>query len=182
MEAKTKKDKSFGAKLPVQLLKPVFLREIPRSGFMPGPKLKAKDEKSRQSFISRLRKGPDKSKGLSPSSPNSSNGAYTNTHPALTLNCAVWMSFSKPIDQMVSLLLHYKDQKEEYCLLVDEANPNGESRILLSGSVTLYPNSQIKFIKTCCSGVGHETHIYIDDMHVERVIDAVDDRSMIETA
>jgi len=177
METKTSKLKPLGIKIPVQLLKPVFLREIPRSDFMPGPKLKAKDEKSRQSFISRLRKGPDKSKGLAASS-----SASSNPPSAITLNCAVWMSFSKPIDHNVSLLLHYKDQKEEYCLLVDEANPNGETRILLSGSVTFYPKGQIKFIKTCCSGVGHETHMYIDDMHVENVIDSMNDRSMIETA
>jgi len=143
-------------KFPVQLLKPTFLREIPRSEYLPGPKLKSHDESSRRSFISLLRKGPNNTKHMTDSQ----------SPVSITLSCAIWLRFSDAINNTVSLFLHYKDKKEEYCILVDEANLNNSTSIMLSGKITIYPASRIEFIKTCCAGVSKRNTIYIDDMHI----------------
>ena len=146
-------------KLPVQLIRPRFLAEIPRADYIDAPKLKANDEKSRQSFISMLRKGPSKQSYRAQSSPL----------PITTLNCAAWLSSAEPLHNTVTFILHYKDTKEEYCVIVDESNPGGLNSVMLSGCVSFQSRGKIEFIRACCAGIPKEQPLVIDELHVKRV-------------
>lgn len=143
-------------KLPVHLIKPRFLQEVARSEFTGTPKLKGNDEKSRLSFISLLRKGPAKKTTNTSQSPKE-----------IEFNCAAWLHSNKALNHPVSLMLHYKDDKEEYLVLVEETNTNDSNNVMLSGRVTIKPKGTIEFIRACCSGIPADHHIHIEELHVK---------------
>jgi hypothetical protein len=149
------------AKIPTHLLKPQHLSEIPRSKYVVAPQLKSADENSRKSFISMLRKGPSpttRSKRLPTS---------------VSINCAIWLSFSKPIDTCITLLLHCSESREDYCLILDEAVPHNAESLMLSGSAEIYPKSEIKRLDIVCSGIPKEYHTVINDIHIESKISTI---------
>lgn len=148
-------------KLPVQLIKSRFLSEIPRVNYLDGPKLESNDEKSRQSFISLLRKGPSKK----------ARSMQNSTPSEITLNCAAWLSSKEPLVNAVTLMLHYKDTKEEYYVIVDESSPSDLNSVMLSGNVTFRPKGNIEFIKVCCAGLTKDHPLVVDELHVKRIVE-----------
>lgn len=143
-------------KLPVHLIKPRFLQEVPRAEYSAAPALKGNDEKSRLSFISLLRKGQPKKNTPSNAAPKE-----------IEFNCAAWLHSNRELNQPVSLMLHIKDAKEEYLVLVDESHTDGTQNVMLSGTVTIKPKGAIEFIRACCSGIPAEHHVHIEELHVK---------------
>lgn len=153
--------------IPIKLLKLRHLAEIPRSKFIATPSISARDasnEAKRKTFISFLRKRPEQAV-------LSGGAAYPRF---IEVNCAAWISLNKAINNTVSLLLHCKEANKEYCSLIDEVSCQETRQIMLSGHATVYPGSAIEFLKLCCSGVGADYHIHIDEMHFDTRVDAHD--------
>lgn len=130
-----------------------FIREIPRAKYVPSPKLLSHFESDRHSFISILRRGPDKDGEHLPRT--------------ISFNFAVWITLNKHLTNPVSLLLHCKERQEEFYLQIDETVAVESDTIMLSGSVCLHPNSPIEFIKLCSSGISNDCNIYIDSLHID---------------
>lgn len=147
-------------KIPLKLLKPYTLAEVPRSEYVdqPSPRNLSK-EGDRLSFFQRLRKSPPKQTVVEDK----------NRKQILEFNVAAWLRVPESMNQMVSLLLCYGDSSGEYGVLVDEAEINERFALMLAGKVTLETKGELQYVRAACAGVREGQIVLIDELYAQRI-------------
>lgn len=150
-------------KIPTKLLKLKTLAEVPRAEYLSGPDPKDMlDTKKRHSFLSLLRK----SKSAETPKP----AASVSKKPVkLALNAAAWLRVPESQQQVVSLVICYKDTSGEFAVVVDEAEISSGFSLMLSGCVTFESQGTPEYIKACVAGLKQNQLAYVDELHVQKI-------------
>lgn len=149
--------------IPSHLLKLRVLAEVPRSEYLGlTQNLDFVDTEVRRGFLGLLRQR----KTVSKQAPTLANKIQN-----VEFNAAVWLKFSCPPKQPVSLWLNYKDQDGCKSVLVDEQRLELATSIMLSSSVQFEVNGQLEYLKACCGGISDEEIFCVDELHVQRIVD-----------
>jgi len=147
--------------IPSKLIMLRTLKEVPRSEYsdLQTPK-DFTDKKERLSFLKMLRQKP-------PAKASGTKGGRQ--AKKLSFNAAVWLKFSSPAKNPVSLWLSYKDGKGENTILVDEQYLGQSTSAMLSGSVSINVSGNLEYLRACCGGVGVNESFSVDELHVRRL-------------
>jgi len=153
--------------LPSHLIKLRVLAEVPRSEYLGLTQtIDFTDTRARHGFLGLLRQRK------LVSTIKSTRHKHTRTSE---FNAAIWLNFSCPPKQPVSLWLSYKDLDGCQSVLVDEQRVEFATSIMLSGSVQLKVKGELEYLKACCGGLSDEEIFSIDELHVQR---ASEDQSL----
>lgn len=143
--------------IPSKLIMLRTLANVPVSEYADiRPPKNSLDTHERLSFLKRLRQKPNVKSNA------------TNTTKYLSFNAAVWMSFSQTMHKPVSLCLCYKDAKGENTILVDEQCLNESKSAMLSGTVSFKVTGNLEYLRACCAGIAMEEQFSLDEIHVRR--------------
>jgi len=146
-------------KIPTKFLKLKKITDVPRSEYIDGPSPKElRDAKKRTSFLSMLRKAPEKTK--------TSNSKLPIT---LTFNAAAWVKVPKSLKQTVSLVISYKDASGEYALVIDEDEISDGFSLMLTGCITLKSKGTPEYIHVSIAGLKDNQIAIVDDLFVQKV-------------
>jgi len=146
-------------KIPTKFLKLKKITDVPRSEYIDGPSPKElRDAKKRTSFLSMLRKAPEKIK--------TSNSKLPIT---LTFNAAAWVKVPKSLKQTVSLVISYKDASGEYALVIDEDEISDGFSLMLTGCITLKSKGTPEYIHVSIAGLKDNQIAIVDDLFVQKV-------------
>jgi len=149
-------------KIPTRFLKLRKLTALARAEFLEGPKPKSLlDDNKRKSFISMLR---GRNVNVLASKPLTSTKQCS-----LSFNVAAWLKVNKSCNQLISLVISYKDSEGEFSIVVDEDLISEDYSLMLSGSVTLNSKGVPEFIRICVAGLNADQNVFVDDLHVEKV-------------
>ncbi|OZG72543.1 hypothetical protein BTA51_15615 [Hahella sp. CCB-MM4] len=146
--------------IPSKLVKLKVLAEVPRAEFCDAPKCdNPADTASRLSFIKKLRMGSKK-----PSAP----APVSNTIEKKTFNAAAWIRFVNAPTQPISFWLVYRDQRDEFAVMLDEAKLTAGSSTMLSGCVTIEAKGNIEYMKACCGGARDGELFSVEELYVQK--------------
>ncbi|GAA3916677.1 hypothetical protein [Litoribacillus peritrichatus] len=139
----------------------VLLLEVPRSEFLDVARCEDPlNESSRNSFFKLLRGQASQRFDVSINHKQKYRRRF---------NAAAWLSFNRPPDKPVALMLSYRDSKGEFSVIVDESNPDGSGSMMLSGEVTLEFYGELKYLRACCTGIAKTHGFFLDEVHVHRI-------------
>ncbi len=146
--------------MPNRLLKLKVLAEVPRVEFCDAPRLEnPRDQASRRSFIQKLRKG---TKETTPK-PQARRSLERKT-----FNAAAWLRFNEAPSQPISLWLVYRDERDEFAVMLDEAKLSAGASTMLSGRVTIETRGRIEYLRACCGGARSGEIYTVEELYVQR--------------
>ncbi|WP_020407727.1 hypothetical protein [Hahella ganghwensis] len=160
--------------IPSKLLKLKVLAEVPRSEFCDAPKCdNPANSASRLSFIKKLRMGPKKD-----AKPDNRRKPIVKE----TFNAAAWIRFVNSPSQPISFWLVYRDERDEFAVMLDEAKLNAGSSTMLSGCATIEVKGEIEYMRACCSGARDGELYSVEELYVQKVREEAGSASSQRTA
>ncbi len=146
--------------IPSKLVKLRVLAEVPRSEFCDAPQCaNPADSASRLSFIKKLRMGSKKETVSAP---------VSKTIEKKTFNAAAWIRFVNTPTQPISFWLVYRDQRDEFAVMLDEAKLSAGSSTMLSGCVTIEAKGNIEYMRACCGGARDGELYSVEELYVQK--------------
>jgi len=146
--------------MPNRLLKLKVLAEVPRAKFCDAPQCEnTRDETSRLSFIQKLRKGAK----VAPTKPS-----VRRPIEQTTFNAAAWLRFKETPTQPISLWLVYRDERDEFAVMLDEARLTAGASTMLSGRVIIETKGTVEYLRACCGGARANEFYSVEELYVQR--------------
>ena len=150
--------------MPNRLLKLKVLADVPRAEFCDAPRCEnPRDQESRLSFIQKLRKG------------NKDAPVKTSVRRPIerkTFNAAAWLRFKETPSQPISLWLVYRDERDEFAVMLDEAKLIAGASTMLSGRVTIDTKGTVEYLRACCGGARTGEIYSVEELYVQREVPA----------
>lgn len=149
--------------IPAHCLRLRSLAEIPRAEYWDGPRPETLiHPDKRRDFLALLRR-------KSTDAADRANAPVRPRH--VTLNVAAWLRVPDVQGKLVSLLVHYRDQRGSFAVLVDEQPCPERGALMLTGCVHLALLGDPAFVEVACSGVHEAPRIVLEELFVQRAAD-----------